>query len=556
MSQSIVDHNDASKFTLCVLRTQIGKTFTTIDKILTEINNDDESGRSIHMVFTMNTLLSNRQFSKRLDSIEQEYGFGSVVVFASGYNGAYTHIKNRQALQGLCFDERTCPRVVVMCSNSVRYEDAVEFTRILDRNNHPQANIRRAYCYYDELHAYITDKLREQIIEVHSMDIVKGITALTATPEKILQNAGFWSRLRQIDLNEYNDKNYVGCDDMQFTTDDDFFAAYARPSADALDAECIGFVEHTINTNPSILSEEDGSVIGKRVFIPAQNRISSHCAIRELIFRLCPRAVVVILNSKEKTLQYRDQKTNSMITQLLSSSKQEEVSETIARIYKETDLTSRPLVITGFVCVGMGQTLSHHSTGSFTSAIFSHLNLSNDEIYQLFGRITGRMKEWDTYTKTRVYCPTKIMMRCKAMEECARNIANSHNGEIVSLDDYHAPLLNMGEIGEAVIENIRKRKEKSTKIHKEDTDKDCKMCDNIEDAIAFVYEYFGHRMNKRTDIAPKELLVEGGNPSEEYLMKRMWGLNKKSKFRVCPTNDNKWCIYWRPSLLIETEDNI
>ena len=51
---------------------------------------------------------------------------------------------------------------------------------------------------------------------------------------------------------------------------------------------------------------------------------------------------------------------------------------------KNHDLLNRPLVITGFIKVGMGQTLPHESLGPFTSAIFGHIDLLNDDMYQLF----------------------------------------------------------------------------------------------------------------------------------------------------------------------------
>ena len=112
-----------SKFILCVLLTQLGKTFTAISKILAEIKQDDDLGRSIHIIFTMNTLLNNKQFAKRLGDIETIYGKGSICVFSSKYDGKYTHVRNRLELQGLCGDETTCPCVVVRCSKSRRYDD-------------------------------------------------------------------------------------------------------------------------------------------------------------------------------------------------------------------------------------------------------------------------------------------------------------------------------------------------------------------------------------------------------------------------------------------------
>ena len=84
-----------SKFILCVLLTQLGKTFTAISKIMAEIRQDNDLGRSIHIIFTMNTLLNNKQFAKRLETIEKTYGKGSICVFSSKYDGKYKHVKNR-----------------------------------------------------------------------------------------------------------------------------------------------------------------------------------------------------------------------------------------------------------------------------------------------------------------------------------------------------------------------------------------------------------------------------------------------------------------------------
>ena len=98
-----------SKFTLCILPAQVGKTFTAISKISTEINRDDDLGRSCHMIFAMNTLLNNCQFATRLEKFESEYGKGSICIFASKYTGKYVHVASRLELQGLCADESTCP---------------------------------------------------------------------------------------------------------------------------------------------------------------------------------------------------------------------------------------------------------------------------------------------------------------------------------------------------------------------------------------------------------------------------------------------------------------
>ncbi len=533
-----------SKFILCVLLTQLGKTFTAISRISTEINQDDDFGRSIHIIFTMNTLLNNKQFAKRLDVIEKEYGIGSVCVFSSKYNGKYKHIKNRLELQGLCADETTCPRVVVMCSNTQRYDDGVEFLKVINKN---KINIMRAFAYYDELHKYICDSLRIQIETIHSLDIIKSIIGLTATPDRIWQQHGFWSKIKIIQLDHFSETNYVGYKDMIFNCIDDFFSLpYIRPNPfdfDEMDRQTIGFITNVLSKYPEILGDNT------RSFIPAHIRRKGHNDIRDLLFNVKPTAVIAVINGFEKTLQYKD--TLGHIKTLSLTSEDEEVCETISRLILHHKIQNRPIIITGLLCVGMGQTLTHKSLGSFTSAIFGHMDLTNDEISQLFGRITGRMKDWgDKYIQTQVYCPTKIMNRCITMEECARHMAIEHNGDIVTQDDYRVPMIELGEVGKCAIENIRIQKPKKQKVPKPpDTDKDHRIYETQEEAIAFGKTLNAELRKRANNNAPIELQSNGLNPSVDELLKRMWGLNNKNRVRMIPTIDNKWCVYWRPSMM-------
>jgi len=540
-----------SKFILCVLPTQFGKTFVSISRITEEISRDVEEGRSIHMIFTMNTLLGNSQFANRLEDVEKTYGEGSVCVFASQYSGPYMHVKKLLELKGVCSDDETCPRVIVMCSNSSRFDDGVEFLKWVDRTR--PRHIARAFSYYDELHAYINPARRAQIEEIHDLEIVRCVMAFTATPEKIWENSGFWSKIRIHYLAEFYDRNYVGCADMVFNCIDNFFPSpYARPrSPEDLDIQHLDYLRQVLTTRAEILADRT------RSFVPANMRRVSHYAVRDLIFEIKPSAVVCVLNGEEKTLKYIDAAKNTKTIPLMSKS--EEVCETIARIVIDHGLQERPLVITGLLCVGMGQTLTHKLLGSFTSAIFGHLDLTNDEIYQLFGRICGRMKDWgEQYVQTEVYCPTVIMHRCMVMEECARVMAQEHNGEDATHEDYIRPMVGMGEIGQAAIANIRHKK--VVEEVAEDTDRAYKVFETQDAAIKFGKECLGHRFNLDADpipLAPAELrkkLSPGENPTVEYMVGRMWGIGLKSApgkspARKYPTNDGKWCVYWRPSLI-------
>jgi hypothetical protein len=244
---------------------------------------------------------------------------------------------------------------------------------------------------------------------------------------------------------------------------------------------------------------------------------------------------------------------------LASNRLDEEVCETIARLVDEHHLQSRPLVITGLLCVGMGQTLTHRSLGSFHSAIFGHLDLTNDEIYQLFGRVTGRMKDWgEPYVQTQIYCPSPIMHRCRIMEECARAMARDHNGDVVSLNDYRRPMFQADD-AHHVVDNIRLRKEKKRNIRPrpkaDKSDFDFRVFPSLDDAIAFGASIGAKFNNRKPDpttgkyLAPKELQENGNNPTIDELKRRQWGLNDKNTVRMIPTDLDQWCLYWRPSKL-------
>jgi hypothetical protein len=519
-----------SKFILCVLPTQSGKTFTVISQINKKIEEDTKLGRSIHIVYTMNTLLNNAQFAKRLKEIEITYGKGSVCVISSEKNNIYTHVKSIDELKGLCFDISTCPRVIVMCSNKKMYNNGFNFLKTintLENRNH----ILRAFVYYDELHQYInTLNLRDIIEDIHSLDIVVNITALTATPYVIWQSTGFWSKLKLIQLDNYNDYNYVGYTDMKFIC------------IDEPDNPFIDYIDFVLKKYTEILANNT------RTFIPAKRHCVSHNNVRDIVLNNNKQCVVIIINGSEKIIQYNDDLGMQKRIELISKNKEvEELSETISRLVIEYKLQNRPIVYTGFICISMGQTLTCKSLGSFTSAIFAQSSLPNEQLYQLFGRITGRMKDWDNkYIQTCVYCQTDIMNICCSMETIAIDLALCNNGDNVTQNDYIDPLHQMGKVGQDALKNIRK-KDKSIA---EEIIIEHRIFDSQEEAKIFAKDKFDHILKHRpSNEAPKTLRDrDGTNPTIEYVLSRKWGFSKdKSSPRMCITKNDIWLVYWKPS---------
>lgn len=548
-SKENIDY-EANKFILCVLKTQIGKTFTAIGRINNELDQDAELGKSIHLVFTMNTLLNGKQFSKRLESIEIKYGKGSVVILASKYVGDYKHVSKREELQGLILNKKTCPRVVVMCSNNTRYADGLEIMQVLEDN---KTNIKRAFVYYDELHQYINKEVRKQIEEIHNFNITTAIYALTATPDKIWQATGFWSLLKLHYFDDYNDENYIGFADMKFNTMDNYFSLpYIKPhpfdySLKAFQA--VGFAHHVLEQHPTILAN------GSRVFIPGHLKRTSHLEIRDLVLKTNWQSVVIVLNGEIKKLYFKTKEHETMDA-ITITCEDEELSNIVYDILTKRKLIKRPIIYTGFICIGMGQTLVNEKIGNFTSAILGHLDLNNDEIYQLFGRITGRMRNWKTYSKTNVYCPSITKHRCQVMEFCSRAISNDHNGEVVSRNDYLNPIDKLGEAGKITNTYVRKDS-KPVKSHKEKEaeklkDMQYKVFDNQTDAIDHAKKELNKTLYLRKDNTPtKDTCTDKGEhlTIDELIAKLGKLIMPKVPIRLIPvkdSNDNiKWFLVWK-----------
>jgi len=427
--------------------TQCGKTFRSIESMKDRLKKDPTS---IHLVYTMNTLLNNHQFAKRLEPIEHEYGFGSVLVFTSTYKGTYQHAKNKKH-----FDKRVAtrlPRVILMCSNTTRFTEGHEWVHEMSQT-HPKINI---HLYYDELHQYINKSMRNQLEGLHALANVASILALTATPNSIIQKRGPWSTLRLIASDQVKLDDYAKLEDMMVFPDSDYFKGpYHKPmfnDFDRMDEETIGFMEHVLAAHPEMLEP------GARCFVPAHIRRSGHTKVRDLIWAKCDSAVIVTINGVDKVVQFyktkEDASYESSITSVsLLSDGGIEVSDRIAQILVEHELMDRPLFMTGFMCVSVGQTLTSKEVGNFTHAILSHMNLNNEMTYQLFGRLTGRVKAWEKYQPTKLYCPTPVMNRIKVMERCA---SDSMKKIKLNKKEYENPMDTMPE-GADVRENQRKK---------------------------------------------------------------------------------------------------
>lgn len=506
-----------TKINLCVLRTQQGKTYQAIKRIAKEIDEDELEGRSIHIVQTMNTLLNNRQLTSRLYKVQKICGVNSVVVLSSD-KSFYSESNKKKTRRYIKFwneemggdvmfpqfntleslklhitnimltakeDEldNQLPKVIVMCCNKTRFDDMYGSEGLVKffedcfqkkKGENCQSEVQRVFCYIDEMHEYINDTLRSQLEYISKFDIVESIIGFTATPDTIfIPNDQFWKNLRIIELSNYNDKNYVGAHNHDWINVDDYLLfqkeSYKKPGPFEYEKKAkhvLGFIEHVFQKFSKDIFEKKA-----RIFAPGHIKEDSHSRVMELIFKFCPECVVVILNSKNKMLVYMD--TNKTQHNILLSSLQKqsgEVSEDIYSLLKEHKLVNRPVCYTGMLCIGMGQTLMSKKLGVFTSTILSHLDLKNDDIYQLFGRTTGNFRDWfEDLVRNKIYCPSIIMNRCITMELCAARMVD-YQGETIDRENYREMM--QSRMGQDCLNNLSKdkilKKVSDKKSHEED----------------------------------------------------------------------------------------
>ena len=145
------------------------------------------------------------------------------------------------------------------------------------------------------------------------------------------------------------------------------------------------------------------------------------------------------------------------------------------------------------------------------------------------------------------------------MEMAAKNLCIEHNGEVVSKDDYEevANYLSEDDREDIEVNNKDKKPKKIIETYSED-DKDFEIFDTQKEAQKFAYKKLNkYRIQKRKDNdLPKVLQTyfKTNSASPEQIIKRWWGINKKSKVRMLPVEEGKmWLVYWRPSLF---EDEI
>ena len=169
----------------------------------------------------------------------------------------------------------------------------------------------------------------------------------------------------------------------------------------------------------------------------------------------------------------------------------------------------------------------------------------------LIGRCCGNDKQRDPLKSPYFFCNIKTLK--KYLEDFINKINDINKPYFLNIIKYMSNTFNNTRKNIKKIDSAFSRLEtdnNNLELEKHDSDKDYKVFNKLNEAIEFAKNNIKVTFTrKETDEAPKELQQDGENPSVDYVIKRFWGISSKNPARLIPTNDNKWVIYWRPSLI-------
>ena len=274
-----------------------------------------------------------------------------------------------------------------------------------------------------------------------------------------------------------------------------------------------------------------------RWFIPGGTRKKSHRDIKDACVKRGFAVFVVNGDGIGLTLPCG--------TEVPIEKKDDLLNSKIKKMYAAHNLDEHPVAITGNICVGRGISISDPEF-IFTHGILSEFK-SGAEASQMAGRLKGNMKDWAGFQPPTVFTTALFDETVSKHEEQSRRLGELAFEKADSdSDTANVTFDEFDDIGSSSGSPRPKRKKKQQRREITEEDKCCKIFSSQQDAKSFILDTWGKKINKRPHLAPKVLQTpEGNNPTVEYIIKRWWGLSAKNPYRMVPTNENTWCVYWK-----------
>jgi hypothetical protein len=476
---------------LIVKPTQSGKTFIMLQEISKMLENNDDN---IHIIFCDNQLLQTEQTSDRINKYDDletyisEEGDISLILSSKSKITKYSELTHH-----ICGNLKT----IITCSNKKRVEDIDKLIKYFSTSK--KLNEYKFSIWIDEIDKNIK-LFKNYLFSWDKHPKVERIGLITATPNDVLKIF-----------------NIIKIFELEQTYDRDLYHSFADCDFKLLnfnDMEIDIYIQKVMNEFSNIIAN------GQVWFIPGEVNITSHYSIKDILLQ--HGFTVIIINGNCKKIFYNG------ISEDLENVSNDNLADFLGNLYINKKLNLTKVAITGNLCISRGITINSNKM-LITHAIFPTKINNPSNSYQLAGRTCGNIKKFSNYKIPTIFCSLKFKNIIIEMETRAKNLAEKafkENKNIITQNDY-----------------------KFSGLEKPDIDKESKLFDRLKDAKIFAKDKL--KMNfvrNENDKAPQELLVDGNNPSLENIINRWWGISKKNKARLIPTNNNKWVIYWRPSL--------
>lgn len=509
-----------SNLRIIVKPCQSGKTFTKLTEIKRLISVEEEGNRAIHLIFTDNSILQTIQLKERItpflvdgegeDFIEEK----KFVVIA--FSSKSSRCSKPEALVPFLKKDKT--KIIISCANRTRFNDMDILINTLESC--------RFYIWIDEADKSISNQFSVMINEWLKLEQVKKMTFITATPEELLKVYG---DIEMIPLRQAYDRELY----HRFIDSDIRIVELqkAEKSDDGEEDDSDAVVNSkAVQYARQILSEAGGAENESKWFIPANHRMDTHDEMAMMLLEEFGFTVVVV-NGNGKLLYLPMMDEPVKIDEIIDTSS--EVSKWLAKLFMEFVPSSTPFALTGKLCLGRGITLSSPDL-IFTHAIFPPVLTGRSSSYQLAGRMSGNMKEWEGYVPPVIYCTMKFYQCIVAMEEAAIKLTEDESS-IATLDAYveaRGGNKKMSDQEEPIIRQI--------KVY----DMTPKMWD--EEVRGFIREYYPSAKPQSAKVFLKSKRYEAGflydffrgKSSEkiytvdEIMSNKSAGLGKRTRYRI------------------------
>ena len=420
--------------------------------------------------------------------------------------------------------------MVIMCANKRRFDYLEEMLSILTNQKLFRRNPRRINIWIDEADSSMN--IWRKFGKMFDNPAIDRVTLVSATFGSVLK---VFKTLRVMPYEYTHPECYRRLKDCN--------TVVVEPAS----KDPVEYVDQILTANPAL------STPGMCGFIPGNVSKDSHHAITEYLY--AKNFAVILINGERKELLIPGETLIVDLRPYLScaDSIPPEFNKTLSELYVKHNLSRFPLAITGYLCVQRGVTFqcapaedSSHNGFVFHYGIIQSTS-KKAEAYQTMARIFGNTGGFANYVKATIFADSRTFAGVKDQEETAvhlpRIVFDDKLEIVTEIDFMRAAAHDNPEPFVPPVIHPKKVKDPS--------DRAMRVFDSQDDAIKFASTTLNHKFHKRkTDTAPEEVRKEfgGSNPTAEYLLSRLWGINAKTPVRMCPTNDGKWCVYWKPSL--------